>query len=175
MNAGKDYMMFDLFGLFSKNKVKQELDLHQMEQLMDSVFEDPDGSKAVRAAAYEREQSALEDQYGSDWHRVYMERYYINDCKENRRYINQLIYDGNNFLPMIADKKYADIVLAEREHRMREVYGDRYDELYHHKPGDPVVCERLIQDALKTGRWDELPEELQEEYKKRMFGHRRKL
>lgn len=56
----------------------------------------------------------------------------------------------------------------KQEDRQRELYGDRYDELVQHKYGDSRVVELLLQDAIRTGKWKELPDELWDEYKKRV-------
>ncbi len=52
--------------------------------------------------------------------------------------------------------------------RMHELYGDQYDALIQHREKDPRVTELLIVDAIKTGKWKELPDELQVEYHKRV-------
>ena len=54
--------------------------------------------------------------------------------------------------------------------RMHELYGDEFDELRHHMDADSRVIELLIQDAIRTGKWKELPDELQDEYHKRVGG-----
>ena len=55
--------------------------------------------------------------------------------------------------------------MAERE---RELYGDRYDEFRGHLDGDTRVAELLLRDAIRTGKWKELPDELQAEYHERV-------
>ena len=51
---------------------------------------------------------------------------------------------------------------------MQELYGDDYDELRSYKNADPRVVELLLDDAVRTGKWKELPDELQPEYHKRV-------
>lgn len=51
--------------------------------------------------------------------------------------------------------------------RCQYLFGDNYEKFVFHKPGDPEIVELLLQDALKTGKWQELPDCLQEEYNKR--------
>lgn len=47
---------------------------------------------------------------------------------------------------------------------IREVYGDRYEELRYHEAKDPEVSELLVRHAIKTGKWRELPKELHSMY-----------
>ena len=54
--------------------------------------------------------------------------------------------------------------------RTHELYGDKYDELIHHERGDSRVAKLLLDDALRTGKWKELPDELQKEYKSLVGG-----
>lgn len=53
-------------------------------------------------------------------------------------------------------------------YREQELFGERYDELKDRGPCDSRVVELLIADAIKTGKWKELPDELQSEYHKRV-------
>lgn len=55
--------------------------------------------------------------------------------------------------------------------RRRELYGAMYDTLMRERVMyDPRVAELLIQDAIKTGAWDELPDDLQPVYWARVGG-----
>lgn len=81
------------------------------------------------------------------------------------RSVNVAIYCG--CMPLMSSRKMYVSLEKRYEARMHELYGDRYNELKHHSRGDSRVVEILLQDALKTGRWKELPDELHEEYKRR--------
>ena len=62
------------------------------------------------------------------------------------------------------------------EKRARELLGNDYDRLFMKPPQtipwEPIaeVGELLIEDAIKTGKWKELPNELQDEYHRRVGG-----
>lgn len=79
--------------------------------------------------------------------------------------VNFAIYYGA--MPFMSDRKMFVDFEKRYEARMRELYGGRYDELKHHSRGDSRVVKILLQDALRTGKWKELPDELYEEYKRR--------
>lgn len=49
--------------------------------------------------------------------------------------------------------------------RTHELYGDKYNELICHERGDSRVAKLLLDDAVRTGKWKELPDELQEKYR----------
>ena len=53
-----------------------------------------------------------------------------------------------------------------QETRMRELYGSQYDELRQHLARDERVVELLLADAVKIGKWRELPEELLSDHRK---------
>lgn len=78
--------------------------------------------------------------------------------------VNEAVYCGST--PWSSNRKMLLDFMKRYEARMHELYGDRYNELKHHSRGDSRVVEILLQDALKTGKWKELPDELHEEYKK---------
>lgn len=85
------------------------------------------------------------------------------------RLSNYLVFHGNHYNPHVCCEPcaYHDI-LREYYAREKEIYGDQHDELMNHEPDDPRVNELLIQDALRTGYWRELPKSLQAEYHKRL-------
>lgn len=156
--------MFD-FLKKDRKEVNKILDLRQLDHLLD--YDEVAYEK--RKKEDEEEKVRLKKQYGERWREIYDERHhlYVTD-KERRTGFNQDIYNGFYILPCVTVRG-VQCVEPAREQRMREVYGQAYDRLFYHKKGDPEVVELLLQDAVKTGRWDELPECLQEECKNRMF------
>ena len=59
-------------------------------------------------------------------------------------------------------------ILDMFDDRRREVYGVQYDEIINSPiPNDPRIAELLIQEAIQTGNWEVLPDELIDEYRKR--------
>lgn len=80
--------------------------------------------------------------------------------------VNECIYYGTELIIRgIGDSIKRDRKIARD--RMLEIYGDQYDELLVHEYGDPRAVELLLNDAIKTGRWKELPDCLQDKYHKR--------
>lgn len=88
------------------------------------------------------------------------------DC--DAKLINELIYSGNMPNVRFTDPAYT-VAFKKRYHaRIRELFGEDYYSYVLHDYGDKYVCNLLIQDAIKTGKWKELPDVLQEEYHKRV-------
>lgn len=114
------------------------------------------------AAAVKAEYQA---KYGNDW----FEHFCDDDGQDTDAHpcdcemyaVNSAILHG---VRIDGGKHWVD----KQEARMRELYGDRYDELKIHKPWDKRVAELLITDAVKTGKWKELPQDLWEEYWQRV-------
>lgn len=142
----------------SDKELKRELDLRQLEEYFE--FDEESMDRSMRR--YEEEKKRLTEKYGDEWSDVYVKQHvrFVTDA-DRRRDANMWIYEGIEPCcpPRLPDHPYESICYQ----RMREVYGDAYDRLRHHKSGDPEVVELLLQDAAKTGRWDELPECLQQE------------
>lgn len=154
----------------SRKEIDETLSLKQLERFFEY---DKDLSRKIREEQ-ELEIADLKKRYGDKWWDVYRERHFlvVTEEMENREYrikFNQEIYDGKYYLDQCSPSMF-ERIQRNREQRMKEVYGDAYERLYRHKEGNPEVVELLLQDAVKTGRWDELPECLQQECQKRMFG-----
>lgn len=106
--------------------------------------------------------------YGADWFEVYRrDKNPRPDYDVEMKLINSTILHGTYLCvsgsgPVVARTRAR---MAERE---RELYGDRYDEFRGHLDGDTRVAELLLRDAIRTGKWKELPDELQAEYHERV-------
>lgn len=125
---------------------------------------DPEISKLLVEDAVKGEKwGELPDELYQAYHEI------IPEYDETMQFINGNIYDrGSHY--MTGTPEAISRILSAREARMRELYGDRYDELSHCMPRDERVKECLIADALKTGKWMELPDELRDEYFRRAGG-----
>lgn len=112
---------------------------------------------------------AYRDKYGvEEGDRRYSEMRTEENMRLIRKDINERIYctgkarDFFNPIPSELDEQ-------RFEARLREVYGDRYDYFTRERVMyDPRVAELLIADAMKTGAWYELPDDLQEVYWQRI-------
>lgn len=116
---------------------------------------------------------------------AYIEKY--GEKEGSERYMRDLFADSsmdydiavkqanvgiyNGMLPMVTGlgpmRRNVRRLYIKRTH---ELYGDKYDELIRHERGDSRVVKLLLDDALQTGKWKELPDELQEEYKSLVGG-----
>lgn len=122
-------------------------------------------------ARYNAEKQAYRDKYGKEEGE---KRFYdaLEEAERSsiRRKINERIYATGS---LVDDLNRCPTEVSKRrfEKRLREVYGDEYDWLVVHRaPYDERVAELLIQDAIRTGAWEELPKALQSEYQRRVGG-----
>ena len=107
------------------------------------------------------------EKYGDDWRRHFYEAMGVvglDDFDFDLEVINHAIYTGGRPNTTSDDGSYRQALWSRLKERERELYGDFYDELIHHDYADPRVVELLLQDAVATGRWRELPGELHEAY-----------
>lgn len=113
--------------------------------------------KAAYIAKYGKEEG--EKRYFEDWIK--------NNEIEIEKSTNTRMYTmGRVSFSMFA--RIPQYAINEFDKRCRELYGDRYDEIVNDPiPNDPRIAELLIQEALQTGRWEVLPDELVDEYWKR--------
>lgn len=81
--------------------------------------------------------------------------------------VNTRIYRSGRFTDMPGQHIPA-VMQARFDKRLKEVYGEQYDALMRSRTyNDPRVAELLIQDALRTGNWQMLPDMLLDEYRRR--------
>lgn len=115
----------------------------------------------------EQEQAEYQKKYGDDWFKLWWDdKNPTPDYDRLLKSVNECIYYGTELIIRgIGDSIKRDRKMARD--RMLEIYGDQYDELLVHEYGDPRAVELLLNDAIKTGRWKELPDCLQDKYHKR--------
>lgn len=115
------------------------------------------------------EQEQFRKFYGKDWFRKWCEYVHLNpDYDVHLKLVNSAIYYGSEIRMCTADLSAIMEIRNLLESRRHELYGSDYERLRHHEKGDPEVVELLLADAIKTGKWKELPDCLQEEYHKRI-------
>lgn len=128
---------------------------------MDEYLGSPEQIRATVERVH-AEVEVYEAKYGKDG----LRRYLI-DCGDildfdlDMQHVNAFLWYG---VPVVGDRAFK----ARADERMHEIYGDRYDELKRHEWQDMEVAEMLIADAMKTGKWKELPDELQPLYHERI-------
>lgn len=106
--------------------------------------------------------------YGDDWQKYYLDIVFpSSDIDTDLRSFNRAIYGG--YMPSYYGLPKDVHELHEMLHeRIRVLFNDRdWMKYLHHEPGIPEINEVLINDALRTGMWRELPDELQDEYHRR--------
>lgn len=111
-----------------------------------------------------RIEKECKDKYGDDWWEHYVDATLPNrDIDSDEKLVNLHIYDGcMPFVTGILAFHYQDLYLK----KLKRLFGPFYKRYINHKPNDPKVNKALIKDALKSGKWKELPKELQGEYHK---------
>lgn len=129
-----------------------------------------EAGKARRAAL----KAECIEKYGDDWERHYMELLCPPlDYDVDMLAINEAAYYGRRVIMTGTPTAYVQME-RKQEKRFREIYGDGYgdgwSEAVFHAPCDPVIGEWLLSDAIRTGKWKELPRELRDEYARRTGG-----
>lgn len=114
-----------------------------------------------------KEQDEYERKYGDDWWSIWLkDKGFVQDYDTCMKEANEAIYYGNvpQLIPSVKTHGISEYSRKIRA-RLDEIY--REGEPKWHAPGEKWVVERLLDDALKTGKWKELPDCLQEEYHRR--------
>ncbi len=120
----------------------------------------------VREALEKDKQMEAEYQrkYGDDWW-----EHYIADTNPSHgidldeRSVNEAIFEGHRLFVMGNPLMVAEIETLYWK-KMKRLFGPFYKRYVNHKTNDPRVNKALIKDALKSGKWRELPKELQGKY-----------
>lgn len=79
--------------------------------------------------------------------------------------INEAIYNGH-MLCVSGDPQIVHELHKKYQEKMKRLFGPFYKRYIHHNPNDSKVNKALLKDALKSGKWKDLPKELYEEYHK---------
>lgn len=121
-------------------------------------------------ARVEAKKQAYREKYGDAWEKALLE----DRERENRimrdKMLNSMLYSTGELGYSQHDiNRWPEATRERFEKRRHEVYGDQYDELMssRSKP-EPRVGELLIQEALRTGYWEALPDCLVAEYRRRV-------
>lgn len=132
------------------------------------TIEDIDFNKHLPKIRARREKIKKEckEKYGDDWWEHYLAatnpKHGIDSTEE---WVNKAIYEGCTPLlsgtPILVEQTY-----SRYYQKLKELFGPLYKFHIRHKRNHPYVNKLLIKDALKTGKWRELPYELQDEYHK---------
>lgn len=120
----------------------------------------------------EAEIASFKAKYGDGWYKAWFEHCCGLDLGYDRamKLMNEAAY-YSGYISISGDCSVIRRETEKFDKRLHDLYGDRYDELIRtHEHCDPRVGELLITEALHTGRWKELPDELQGEYKRRVKG-----
>lgn len=124
----------------------------------------------------EEGEKRYKEMYGDEWQKKYLHDLgFVSDedfdYDRDMKRINEAIYYG---VPIAVSGWGEGIkeLYKKQEVRMHEIYDELYGKdygIYHgHVEGDKQIIEWLINDAIKTGKWKELPDCLQDEYHKRV-------
>lgn len=136
------------------------------------VVQGVDSGAEARMRQFDADLSEYESKYGANGILEYLaDKGLLVDKGYDRlmKLANVAIYQGR--APCFTGTpEYVELMHAKWEARMRELYGDGFDDLRLHGPCDSRVGELLLADALRTGKWKELPDELQGEYHRRAGG-----
>lgn len=111
-------------------------------------------------------EAECKEKYGDDWFEHYFlitnPRCNIDSVEE---VVNRAIYDGCELVISGSPTAVREAEMRYKE-KMKRIFGIFYKQYMHHKPNDPKINRALLNDAIISGKWRELPNELQEEYHK---------
>lgn len=108
--------------------------------------------------------TGMQKKYGDKW-RDYYEQITDPDygVDLDERMVNRAIYEGHRLCLMGHPARIMELENKYQE-KMKRLFGLWHKQYVNHVPNDPKVNKALIKDALKSGKWKELPKSLQEEY-----------
>lgn len=109
--------------------------------------------------------------YGDRWLYEYLKQIEgdtSGDYDKGMKVVNTWIYMGYASISVSATPHIHCKIMDMFRERQKFIYGERFEELQGHINRLEEAGEWLIQDALKTGKWRELPDGLQDEYHKRI-------
>ena len=104
--------------------------------------------------------------YGDEWWEHYLadtNPSYGMDLDEES--INKAIYNGYRLCISGHPVTVAKLEMKYQQ-KMKRLFGPFYKRYIRHEPDDPKVNKVLLKDALRSGKWKELPKKLQAEYHK---------
>ncbi len=137
------------------------LDLNQL------TMDDIDFSGACEGMEHLKKlEKEYQEKYGDDWWKYYKKVLFSkSDYDLDEKNINDAIYHGCT-LCLTGDPEAVSCIENKYIEKMKRLFGKSYKRHIFHKSNDTKVNKLLIRDAIKTGMWKELPNELQEEYHK---------
>lgn len=120
----------------------------------------------------DEEKKRLQEQYGDGWWDVWKKIKGIDkDYDVWTKKINTMIYHGRTYHSGTTCPQAYHLTKQRWEDRMHDLYGLAHGSFVTNCPGGyPNAAELLLEDALRTGKWKELPDELQQEYHERAKG-----
>lgn len=118
----------------------------------------------------DEEKKRLQEQYGEGWFAVWKRLKGIDrDYDTWMKKINTMIYYGKTYHSGTTCSQAYYLTKQKWENRMHDLYGFLPGSFVTNCPGGyPNAAKLLLEDALRTGKWKELPDELQLEYHKKV-------
>lgn len=115
-----------------------------------------------RQVVRDAKEAEYKEKYGDDWWPHYV-KWLCGwpDYDQTTKLLNEQLYRGSLYSPLGSGAVEAREQM--RQHMM-DVYGDAWHRLSIHNYADPEVVELLLKWAERTGKWEELPDCLQDEY-----------
>lgn len=110
-------------------------------------------------AEIEKKEKEYEAIYGDDWLAHYIAD---SDCychvDSDEQIIDRAIFEGHR--PVVVGQ-HAGTIEQKYWEKMRRIFGPFYKRHVNHEQNNLRVNKALIRDAMKSGKWKELPELLQ--------------
>ena len=112
----------------------------------------------------DRIERECKEKYGADWWEPFVAATNpSHDIDLDEASVNRAIFEGHRLVIFGHPWVIAKIEKLYWE-KLKRLFGPFYKRYVNHKANDPRINKALIKDALKSGKWKELPTELQDEY-----------
>lgn len=113
-------------------------------------------------AEIKQKEKEYEAVYGDDWmsHYIADSDYYCH-VDSDEQIIDRAVFEGHK--PIVIGQ-HAGIIERKYWEKMRRIFGPFYKHYVNHEQNNSKANKALIKDAIKSGKWKELPEPLHEQY-----------
>lgn len=163
-------LFYDIMEMWDKTIIYEVIcmaDLNQIFDLNQLMMEDIDFSGAREGLERLRQmKKQYQEKYGDDWWEHYVkDTGCYSDMDSYEKTVNDAIFEGH-FLCISGDPYTVGQIYIRYHEKMTRLFGPFYRKYVRHEPNDPKINQALLKDAIKSGKWRELPNELHDAYHK---------
>lgn len=163
-------LFYDIMEMWDKTIIYEVIcmaDLNQIFDLNQLTMEDIDfsGAKDIMENTRQRKKE-YQEKYGDDWWKYYVEdSKCYNTMDSYEQIVNDAIFNGH-LVCVSGDPYTVGQIYIRYQEKMKRLFGPFYRKYTRHEPNNPKINQALLKDAVKSGKWRELPKELYDMYHK---------